>query len=96
MKKKTMKLIKLVLLAGLLIVPVIYSQSLAAVTVTASGSDGNVPGNTIDGNLSTRWSSKGDGEWIQYDLGRIITVDDLDIAFHKSNTRRAYIYILVS
>jgi poly(beta-D-mannuronate) lyase len=38
--------------------------------VIASGDDGNVPGNTIDRDLNTRWSALGDGQWIEFDLGR--------------------------
>ena len=41
----------------------------AASAVTASTNDGNVPGNTVDNNLATRWSANGDGQWLQLDLG---------------------------
>jgi hypothetical protein len=37
--------------------------------VTASSDDGNLPVNTLDDNLTSRWSTHGDGEWIRYDLG---------------------------
>jgi hypothetical protein len=33
-------------------------------SVSASADDGNVPANTLDDNLGTRWSAKGDGQWI--------------------------------
>ncbi|NRN71366.1 Chondroitinase-B, partial [Kibdelosporangium sp. 4NS15] len=50
--------------------------------------DGNVPANTIDGDLTTRWSAEGDGVWIRYDLGSAQTVGSVSIAWHKGDTRR--------
>ena len=60
----------------------------AASAVTASTNDGNLPGNTVDGSLSTRWSANGDGAWIQYDLGAIQTVGYVKIAVYSGNSRR--------
>ena len=37
--------------------------------IAANGDDGNVPANTIDNNLNTRWSNFGIGSWIRADLG---------------------------
>jgi hypothetical protein len=56
--------------------------------VTASTNDGNVPGNTVDNNLGTRWSANGDGQWIRYDLGTVNTVAYLKIAVYNGNTRQ--------
>ena len=56
-------------------------------TVTASRDDGNVPANTLDGNLNTRWSAQGNGQWIQYDFGCTKTIDTVKIAFYRGNTR---------
>ncbi|WP_260478950.1 discoidin domain-containing protein, partial [Kibdelosporangium aridum] len=61
---------------------------LAIKAVTASADDGNVPANTLDNNLNTRWSAEGDGVWIQYDLGSAQTVGSVSIAWHKGDTRR--------
>ena len=55
--------------------------------VTASTSDGNLPGNTVDKNLSTRWSANGDGQWIQYDLGASHTVSSVKVAVYSGNSR---------
>ena len=55
--------------------------------VTASADDGNVPANTRDNNLSTRWSAEGDGVWIRYDLGSSTTVGSLAIGWHQGTTR---------
>ena len=61
---------------------------LTPVGVTASTHDGNVPANTLDGNLATRWSGNGDGAWIQYDLGSAQTVSFVKIAVYNGNSRR--------
>jgi hypothetical protein len=60
----------------------------AAAAVTASGNDGNVPGNTVDNNLTTRWASSGDGQWIEYDLGTNRTVGYVSIAFYLGDQRK--------
>jgi hypothetical protein len=57
--------------------------------VTASANDGNVPANTVDGNLGTRWSALGDPQWIQYDLGAANTVSFVKIAWYQGATRVA-------
>ncbi|ONI81376.1 hypothetical protein ALI144C_22460 [Actinosynnema sp. ALI-1.44] len=56
--------------------------------VVAVGDDGNVAANTLDNNLSTRWSAEGDGVWIRYDLGRPQTIGSVSLAWHKGDTRR--------
>ncbi|HHV60780.1 MAG TPA: discoidin domain-containing protein, partial [Clostridiaceae bacterium] len=57
--------------------------------VIASGDDGNVPENTIDGDLGTRWSAAGE-QWIQYYLGGVQKVNGLTIATFRGNERKAY------
>ena len=56
--------------------------------VTASTNDGNLPANTIDNNLATRWSGCGDGAWIQLDLGTTRTVGHVGVAVYQGNTRQ--------
>ena len=60
-------------------------------TVSASGSadDGNLPANTLDGSLATRWSANGDGQWIRFDLGTSTNVGSVKIAWYKGDTRKA-------
>src|SRR5262249_45465985 len=60
---------------------------LAVVSVSASADDGNVPANTVDGSLSTRWSASGDAQWIQFDLGASCTVGSVAIAWYKGDLR---------
>src|SRR4029077_5387038 len=42
----------------------------------------NVPQNTLDNNLATRWSAYGDGQWIRYDLGTVMAVGPVAIAWY--------------
>src|SRR3989454_8399483 len=52
-------------------------------SVLASGDDGNIPQNTLDNNLATRWSASGDGQWIRYDLGAVMAVGPVNIAWYR-------------
>ncbi|KZE82091.1 lyase [Paenibacillus elgii] len=58
-----------------------------ASAVTASKDDDNVPANAVDGNLATRWSANGDGEWIKFDLGANKKVSYLKMAFLNGDSR---------
>jgi len=55
--------------------------------VGATGNDGNVPQNTLDNNLNTRWSNFGLPSSIQYDLGESQPICNVDIAWYKGNLR---------
>ncbi|MGJ8653867.1 MAG: carbohydrate-binding protein [Opitutaceae bacterium] len=57
---------------------------------------GNVPANTIDGNTGTRWSAQGDPQWIRYDLGSVMNVHSLEIAWLDGDTRWSSFHIEVS
>lgn len=63
-------------------------QFYTAAGVTASADDGNVPENTLDGDLSTRWSAEGE-QWIEYDLGEVKPVSAVLLAFYNGDQRRA-------
>jgi glucose/arabinose dehydrogenase len=56
-------------------------------SVLASADDGNVPANTVDGSLATRWSASGDGQWIRYDLGATKTISYVKVAFYSGDVR---------
>jgi len=60
------------------------------------GNDGNVPENTIDGDLSTRWSSEGDGKSLVVDLDAIAMVDSVEVAWYKGDQRSAFFDIQTS
>jgi hypothetical protein len=68
--------------------PTYVEVSPPASAVTASTNDGNVPGNVVDNNLTTRWSANGDGQWLQLDLGSERTVGHVNVAVYNGNTRR--------
>src|SRR5213594_1647804 len=70
--------------------------SLSVLSVTASGNDGNVPQNTLDNNLATRWSAYGDGQWIRYALGALTAIGVVNIAWYLGDSRSAHFDIQVS
>jgi hypothetical protein len=57
------------------------------ITASASANDGNVPANTLDGSLATRWSAQGLGQHITWDLGDVYLVTSLALAFHSGDQR---------
>lgn len=66
------------------------------ISVTANGDDGNKPINTLDGDLNTRWSSKGiTGKYITYDLGETRKVDEIKIAWYKGDQRVSYFQVAI-
>src|SRR5688572_1430551 len=74
----------------------VFSQTPTYVEVTPAGAgvsasthDGNVPANTVDNSLATRWSANGDGHWIRYDLGSTQTVSHVALAVYNGNSRKA-------
>ena len=64
--------------------------------VEAIGNDGNVPQNTLDNNLNTRWSNLGFPSYIQYDLGESQSICNVDIAWYRGNLRENTFTISVS
>lgn len=70
--------------------------SLAITKVTASEHDGNVPENTIDGDIDTRWSAEGEGQWIMYDLGEVHNIAAVSIDFHNGDKRSTIFNLEVS
>lgn len=57
--------------------------------VTASGNDGNLPQNVLDGNPNTRWSCFGKGSWLNLDLGvSDVTINEIRIAWYKGDQRK--------
>ena len=68
-------------------IPIVY--------VTASGSDGNTPDGSIDGDMNTRWSASGDN-WITLDLGSEQEINTLAYYVYGDDNRRWYHEIYVS
>ncbi|MDC0712850.1 heparin lyase I family protein [Stigmatella sp. ncwal1] len=69
---------------------------LAILSVSANGNDGNLPVQTLDDQLDTRWSQLGKGAWIDYDLGSHRAVAGAAIAWHQGNLRRSTFTVSVS
>lgn len=69
------------------------SNGYSVSSVTASGDDGNAPSNTRDGSFSTRWSSFGVGQYIQFDLGTAKPVDEVKVAWYQGD-QRASSYVI--
>ncbi|RKH56628.1 discoidin domain-containing protein [Corallococcus llansteffanensis] len=69
---------------------------LVAKAVTASADDGNVPGNTQDDDLATRWSAQGTGVWLQMDLGAVQALTGTTIAWHRGNERQNHFVLSTS
>ena len=66
-------------------------------TVTASSfQTGFGPENTLDGDLNTRWSACGVGQWIKFDLGSVKTVSHTNMAFYLASTQVALFDIELS
>jgi|GEM_PF-1570204 len=74
-------------------------NQLVPIGVTASSYEAgstNLADNTLDGNPQSRWSAKGDGEFIVYDLGAIYDLCTIDIDFHLSLDQYTYFDLEVS
>ena len=54
---------------------------------SADDGNGNVAANVLDGDLNTRWSANGDGQWIQFCLAAEENVSGVEIAFYSGNSR---------
>jgi M6 family metalloprotease-like protein len=66
----------------------IVTPELPIAAVRASGwQEPNRPANTLDGELGTRWSAHGDGQWIEYDLGSANPVSQVAIAWYQGDRR---------
>jgi len=68
--------------------PDLINTNIAVASVTASSFQGplHVPQNTIDNDLTSRWSAE-EEQWIHYDLGGVFIVSQLDIAFFLGDVR---------
>lgn len=57
------------------------------VVVSSTPEPENMSVNMLDGNLSTRWSGNGIGEWAELDLGSVKPVDAVALAYWKGGER---------
>ncbi|MCX7048104.1 MAG: discoidin domain-containing protein [Candidatus Sumerlaeota bacterium] len=67
---------------------VVSASEARIVSVKASGHEGgNKPENVMDGDLGTRWSADGVGQWITCDLGAAIEIGQASISWQKGASR---------
>lgn len=71
------------------------AEQIVPVEVSASADDGNIPANTIDKDLETRWSALGEN-WILYDLGEVRDLLALRLAWYQGEKRSTSFDIEVS
>lgn len=57
------------------------------VSVSSTPEPENTAVNMLDGNLSTRWSGNGVGEWAELDLGSVKPIDAIALAYWKGGER---------
>ena len=69
---------------------------LPTATTVASADDGNVPANTQDDNLATRWSGFGKGVWLTMDLGSSRSLAGTTIAWHRGVERQNHFTLATS
>lgn len=62
-------------------------RELAPAAISANGNDGNLPSNVDDDDLGTRWSQAGKGAWIQFDLGSVKNLCNVQIGWHQGERR---------
>lgn len=68
---------------------------IAGVEASAIPEPQNIPENTLDSNLSTRWSAEGK-QWIKYDLGKETEFSSIFLAFLSGDVRASIFSIEVS
>ena len=66
------------------------------VAAFSSTTDGNIPTRVMDGDLGTRWSSKGHNAWVVLDYGKLLTFDAVRMSFHKGDERSSSFEIEIS
>lgn len=65
------------------------SPPLALTGATASSNDGNVPANVLDGDVATRWSAYGSGQWLQVVLATPQPVHAVSVTWLAGAARSA-------
>lgn len=55
----------------------------------------NIPDMTFDGDLITRWAAEGQ-QWIEYDLGEVVPINCVMLAFMNGSARKAFFSIELS
>jgi len=64
--------------------------------ITCSEDDGNVAENVADGDLITRWSASGDGQWLSFEFDSPAEISQIGISFYNGTQRSTKFDIEVS
>ena len=78
------------------VVTVLEKAPAPFITATASSHDGNPPENTLDGDLGTRWSAEGSGQFITWEFARLQRVRSVSIALYSGDLRTSSFDLLAS
>ena len=63
---------------------------IASVTASSFQNGSTLPENAIDGDFGTRWSARGDGQWIQFELAAPSALGAVEIAWYNGDQRQAF------
>lgn len=74
----------------------VQSYEIKGVQASSVPEELNVPENTFDGNSVTKWAANGEGEWIIWDLGEVVPINSVAVAFMSGDKRQAKLAIEVS
>jgi F5/8 type C domain len=66
------------------------SKATIAAVSASTAEPANPANNVTDGKLETRWSAGGDGQWLQFDLGKTTAINAMQIAWYKGDQRKAF------
>lgn len=58
--------------------------------VASASQEPNIPENTLDGNLNTRWSAEGGGVWIAFNLESLRPLSGISISFFAGDQRQTF------
>ena len=76
-------------------VRILRSKEVVSVTASSVPQAANVPENTLDSNLDTRWASENE-QWIMYDLGEVKQINGIELSWYLGYTRQQLFDVLVS
>jgi len=77
-------------------VEITLDSTVVSSIVASNGEAPNVAANVFDGDLATRWSAEGSGEYLTIDLGKQYLVTEIHAAWFKGDERQSHYEIDIS
>lgn len=77
------------------VVDMLQSYTVQKVTASAVPQPEHIPENTLDNNLSSRWTAEGE-HWIMWDFGEPKALDTINLAFYSGDVRRTFFKLELS